>query len=360
MTGIAEAVKAHTPLLVIAGAVPGTMRTSNFWIDQAAAVEALGAVAIRLESPQSASGGCRACLPDRPHRSHGRARAAAGCSGGANRLDGSADDLPAPPTPPAPSAAAVADLAARLSAAQRPVVLAGRGAFDARAEQIRLAEASGALLATTAMARGLFNGDPWTVDVMGGFATAPMAELIQGADVIVAFGASLNRWTTRNGELVGDASVVQVDIDRAAFCLHRRVDATVTGDAALTAHAVAEALEGRPARAWLPHPAHRRHPGLRTPLARPAVHPGDRRLAHRPPRACDRTGRPPARGANRLAPTPAASPNIRRCTCEVPDNHGYCLPLGFQCIGLSWPPASAPHSPSRTACRWSASATAAS
>ena len=97
------------------------------------------------------------------------------------------------------------------------MILAGRGAFGARAELIQLAAASGALLATTAMARGLFNADPWTVDVMGGFATAPMAELIQNADLIVAFGASLNRWTTRNSELVGDTTLVQVDIDRAAF-----------------------------------------------------------------------------------------------------------------------------------------------
>ncbi|HUG49973.1 MAG TPA: thiamine pyrophosphate-binding protein, partial [Terrimesophilobacter sp.] len=248
MTGIAEAVKAHTPLLVVAGAVPGTMRTSNFWIDQAAAVEALGAIALRLESPQTAlADAARAFQIARSGRT---VVLGLPLDVQAAQIEwtGSADNLPAPPTPPAPSAAAVADLAARLTAAQRPVILAGRGAFGARAELIRLAEASGALLATTAMARGLFNADPWTVDVMGGFATAPMAELIQNADLIVAFGASLNRWTTRNSELVGDTTLVQVDIDRAAFDLHRRVNATVTGDAAFTAHAVAEAFEDQPAR----------------------------------------------------------------------------------------------------------------
>ncbi|HTM85638.1 MAG TPA: thiamine pyrophosphate-binding protein, partial [Mycobacterium sp.] len=208
MTGIAEAVKAHTPLLVVAGAVPGTMRTSNFWIDQAAAVEALGAIALRLESPQTAlADAARAFQIARSGRT---VVLGLPLDVQAAQIEwtGSADNLPAPPTPPAPSAAAVADLAARLTAAQRPVILAGRGAFGARAELIRLAEASGALLATTAMARGLFNADPWTVDVMGGFATAPMAELIQNADLIVAFGASLNRWTTRNSELVGDTTLV--------------------------------------------------------------------------------------------------------------------------------------------------------
>jgi thiamine pyrophosphate-dependent acetolactate synthase large subunit-like protein len=334
MTGIAEAVKAHTPLLVIAGAVPGTMRTSNFWIDQAAAVEALGAIALRLESPQTAlADAARAFQLARTGRT---VVLGLPLDVQAAQIDwsGSADDLPAPPTPPAPSAAAVADLAARLTAAQRPVILAGRGAFGARAELIRLAEASGALLATTAMARGLFNDDPWTVDVMGGFATAPMAELIQNADLIVAFGASLNRWTTRNGELVGNTAVVQVDIDRAAFALHRRVNATVTGDAALTAHAVAEALGKHPART-----------GYRTPQTAEILATG-RRWRDQPftPATDDSRIDPRVLAialddllpAERIVCSDAGSfTEYSAMYLQVPDDLGYCLPLGFQCIGLS-------------------------
>src|SRR5690606_3373356 len=79
---------------------------------------------------------------------------------------GAAPDLPALASPPAPSANAVADLVSRLTAAERPLIVGGRGAFGAHDEVVRLAEASGALLATSAMARGLFNDDPWNVDVM--------------------------------------------------------------------------------------------------------------------------------------------------------------------------------------------------
>jgi thiamine pyrophosphate-dependent acetolactate synthase large subunit-like protein len=334
MTGIAEAVKAHTPLLVIAGAVPGTMRTSNFWIDQASAVEALGAVAVRLESPHSAlADAARAFLIARTGRT---VVLGLPLDVQAAEVDwnGAADDLPAPPTPPAPSAAAVADLAARLSAAQRPVILAGRGAFGARAELIRLAEESGAVLATTAMARGLFNEHPWTADVMGGFAAAPMAGLIQNADLIVAFGASLNRWTTRNSELVGETTVVQVDTDPAAFSLHRRVNATVTGDAALTASAVAELLAAQPAST-----------GYRTPQTAGILGTG-RRWRDQPFTPATDHSRIDPRvlaialddllPAERVVSSDAGSfTEYSAMYLQVPDDLGYCLPLGFQCIGLS-------------------------
>src|SRR5918911_793720 len=43
MTGLAEAVKASTPLLVLAADTPAAARGSNFRIDQHALVEAVGA-----------------------------------------------------------------------------------------------------------------------------------------------------------------------------------------------------------------------------------------------------------------------------------------------------------------------------
>ncbi|TQL41948.1 thiamine pyrophosphate-dependent acetolactate synthase large subunit-like protein [Homoserinimonas aerilata] len=333
LTGLAEAVKAHTPLIMVAGETPATMKTSNFWIDQASSAEALGAVAFRLESPATA-------LADAA-RAFTLARTGQPVLLGlpldvqAGEIDwnGTAPELPTPASPPAPSADAVAELVSRLSAAQRPLVVGGRGAFGAHDELVRLAEASGALLATSAMARGLFNDDPWNVDVMGGFANESMSELIQGADLIVAFGASLNRWTSRNGELIGDTPVIQVDANRAAFSLHRPVTTSVIGDAALVAVAVAAAL---PARG---------DAGYRTPETAEKLATG--RLWRDQPfeaRTAD----------DRIDPRSLAValdellPNERVVTADagshteytamylqVPDDRGYCLPLGFQCIGLA-------------------------
>uniref|UniRef100_UPI001041AACF thiamine pyrophosphate-dependent enzyme n=1 Tax=Actinomadura roseirufa TaxID=2094049 RepID=UPI001041AACF len=104
----------------------------------------------------------------------------------------------------------------------------------------------GALPATSAAARGLFAGDPFGLDVSGGFATPAAAELIGGADLIVGWGCSLNAWTTRHGALVGrHATVVQVDVDAQALGAHHPVDLGLIGDVAETARAAAAELAAR-------------------------------------------------------------------------------------------------------------------
>jgi acetolactate synthase I/II/III large subunit len=150
---------------------------------------------------------------------------------------------PAPPSPPVhpePSPDDVVRLVELLGGASRPVFVAGRGAAGARVELEALAERCGALLATSAVTRGLFVGNPWSLDVSGGFASPLAAELITGADVVVGWGCALNMWTMRHGRLIGpDARVVQVDVEADALGAHRPVDLGVVGDVAATARAVA-------------------------------------------------------------------------------------------------------------------------
>ncbi len=109
-------------------------------------------------------------------------------------------------------------------------------ARDAARHWLSLADRHGALLATSAVARGLFNGNPWSLDVSGGFASPLAAELIQGADLIVGWGCALNMWTMRHGRLIAPvATVVQVDDDPTALGVHRDIDLGVTGDVLATA-----------------------------------------------------------------------------------------------------------------------------
>jgi thiamine pyrophosphate-dependent acetolactate synthase large subunit-like protein len=127
--------------------------------------------------------------------------------------------------------------------AERPLILAGRGALGAREELEALGAQTGALLATSAVAHGLFAGLPYALGIAGGFSSALAAELLPQADVVVAFGATLNGWTTRHGALIGPgARVVQVDIEADAIGANRPVDVAVLGDAALTARALTVAL----------------------------------------------------------------------------------------------------------------------
>jgi acetolactate synthase I/II/III large subunit len=253
MTGIAEAAKSRTPLLVLAAEAPEIR--SNFHVDVAGLAAAVGAASERLYSPASALADA-----DRAYQTAlGRRTVILALPLNVQAAPGQAGLVPAAPRsyPPGPSPEAVTAVAAVLRGAERPVFIAGRGARgpgvlagsrgSARAELERLAEACGALLATSAVAKGLFRGNPWDLDVSGGFASPLAAELITRADVIVGWGCSLNMWTMRHGKLIGTGTtLIQVDDEASALGAHRPVHLGVLGDVAETARAVADALAGGP------------------------------------------------------------------------------------------------------------------
>ena len=245
MTGIAEAAKSRTPMVVLAGDTPAAALRSNFRIDQAAMVEAVGATADRVYGAASAvedvGRALRRALVERrtvvlmlPLDVQGSE-----CDGSVARVGAVAAPAPAPE--------AVAALADLLQGARRPVLLAGRGAVLAGAGEAldRLAERTGALLASSAMGHGLFAGHPWNLGISGGFASPLALELLPQADAIAAFGARLTRWTTRQGELIRGA-VAQVDVELESL---GPVELPVLGDARATAEAVLAELERRGHRA---------------------------------------------------------------------------------------------------------------
>jgi acetolactate synthase I/II/III large subunit len=242
MTGIAEAAKSRTPMIVLAAEADDPR--SNFYVDQDALARSVGAVPLRVTSAAdavaTAAAAYRTAVDDRRTVVLNLPLAA--------QAEELADGwtLPEPPTLAvvAPVADDVARLAAELAASKRPVFVAGRGARSPAArDAVRvLAERTGALLATSAAAKGLFHNDPWSLDVSGGFASPVAAELIRGADLIVGWGCALNMWTMRHGELVAPGTtVVQVDVEADALGRHRAIDLGVAGDVARTASAVAAA-----------------------------------------------------------------------------------------------------------------------
>lgn len=252
LTGMIEAAKSRTPVLLLAADTPAAWVHSNFRMDQAAAAAAGGIRVERLHGVSSAAA-------DLARAWHGvtverRATALllplevqdADVGVGIGPLP-----LPAPPMPPAPSAAAIARATELIHGAQRPVIIAGRGAAltGAGAEIADLGEAIGAPLATTVVAHGLFAGHPLGIGISGGFASPLAAELLADADLVIAFGASLSRWTTRNGRLIGaDALVLQVDHEAPAIGRHHPVDLGIVADVGETARALLAALGSRGSR----------------------------------------------------------------------------------------------------------------
>ena len=260
ITGITEAAKSRTPLLVLAADVAAAAVRSNFRIDVASLATAVGATPERLHSPETAVADLTRAYAtaERERRTvvlalpldvqagscDGPALATGPPAGMPRTIAASVTGATAI-TDGAPPAETVELLAAALARARRPVFIAGRGARHGGAGPAlsRLAAGCGALLATSAAARGLFRGSPWDLDVSGGFATPLAAELIRDADLVVGWGCALNMWTLRHGQLIGPgATVVQVDHERSALGAHRPVDLAVLGDCAATAEAAETAL----------------------------------------------------------------------------------------------------------------------
>src|SRR6478736_8694000 len=134
ITGLTEAAKSRTPLLLLAADTPAVQLRSNFKIDQAGIVEGVGAVAERVHGPDTALADVARAV----RRASVERRTVAlmlpldvqsmAIADGPFVLPGGPDL-----TPPAPPAAVVAQLAGALRRAKAPAIIAGRGAVLAGA-----------------------------------------------------------------------------------------------------------------------------------------------------------------------------------------------------------------------------------
>ncbi|WP_409462353.1 thiamine pyrophosphate-binding protein [Amycolatopsis sp. GA6-003] len=243
-TGIGEAAKSRTPLVVVTG--EATDPLSNFHIDQEALARSVGASSVLVRSAKTALADARRAFTQaRRDRRTVLLRLPLEVQAEPfeeSLLDGLTAIAPLPQ--PRAAEADVKTLAALLQLAERPVFLCGRGSRDARTELVALADRCGALLAEGAVAKGLFAGEPWGIGVSGGFSSPLTTELIQGADVVVGWGSALNDWTTAHGRLLSPGiTLVQIDLESAALGRNRPVDLGIVGDVAGTAAAVAELLD---------------------------------------------------------------------------------------------------------------------
>ncbi|MFI7397692.1 thiamine pyrophosphate-binding protein [Micrococcus luteus] len=250
LTALAEAAASRTPLVFVVGAEP-TAGPRPWDVDQEAMATAAGALTLTVDAATPARTTTRAfalALAERrpvvlaiPY----------------DLAQAPAADEPAAPVAVPPAAlpvsddAALARAVAALAGAERPLVLAGRGARAAAGELAALVDRLGALTASSAPARGTFAGRAYDLGVCGGFASEASGALIRRADVVLVVGAGLNQFTTAFGtQFAADAVVVQVDV--AGAPTNPRVDVFLRADAGEAVAALAAALAGHatPARPW--------------------------------------------------------------------------------------------------------------
>ena len=112
-----------------------------------------------------------------------------------------------------PDPAVVREVVDMIEAAERPIVLAGRGALKsgAKASCGALARQSGAMLGTTLLAKGLFDDDPFGIGISGAYATNVGREFYAESDLVLGVGASMSFFTSEAGYMYPNARVVQID-----------------------------------------------------------------------------------------------------------------------------------------------------
>lgn len=154
-----------------------------------------------------------------------------------------------PPPVPAPRCVPIADdlrrAASVLRGARRPLIVAGGGTRtgECGAALHGLARIWGAALSTTATGRGAVNeNDPMAVGLVGLYATPPLSEVFEAADVILAVGTRWEETATMQWPGLHTATVVHIDRDVTVF--DQVVPATVAllGDARSTVELLIDAL----------------------------------------------------------------------------------------------------------------------
>jgi acetolactate synthase-1/2/3 large subunit len=240
LTGLVEGVRGRIPMLLIAGDTATTGRSSIQDIPQRDVVLPTGAGFEQARTPEStledlAVAIRRAVVERRP--------VVFNVPIDYTWQDVEYRDVPLNLPQPqriAPDRGALLQAAREIAAAERPVLLAGRGAIAARASVLRLAERIGAPVATTLKAKDLFRGEPFDMEIAGGLSGPVTREIFDRADLIVSIGSSLNTYATRGETLLIGKRLVAIDVEEG---MTPQADLTVRGDAGAVADALIDALD---------------------------------------------------------------------------------------------------------------------
>lgn len=143
-------------------------------------------------------------------------------------------DLPGYHPVTKPHAKQIREAARLIATSRKPVFYVGGGVIRARAsaELKALAEAAGAPVVTTLMARGaLPDSHPQHLGMPGMHGTVAAVAALQKADLVVALGARFDdRVTGLLSSFAPNATIVHADIDPAEIGKNRTADVPIVGD----------------------------------------------------------------------------------------------------------------------------------
>lgn len=131
---------------------------------------------------------------------------------------------------------------------QPPVILAGRGAINSGGKEAleELAERTSAVLTTSLQGRNYFEDHPYYLGFNGSWGTNLANAYTSEADLVFAFGASLNPYTIDKGHIFGEGTkVIHVDRDPVSIGRYADIELGIQGDVRATAEALNAELARR-------------------------------------------------------------------------------------------------------------------
>ena len=340
ITGIAEAAKSRTPLVVLAGDVANGAVKSNFYIDQAELVRSVGAVSERIHTARSAR---EDALRAVTRALHDRRTVVLSLPADVQDAELATNSGPLELARPIarlhPDPEAVGRLADAMARAQRVLILGGRGAVlsDAEGALLSLADRTGALLATTVCGHGLFADSQWSLGICGGFASPVADELIAESDLVAGVRGELHAMDdqARQADRARRNRRADRRRDHPTSATRMPVQHAIHGDAKVTA----EALLNELARRGVSQP----RPGRRSELVRNRIQAGDN---HHSPQRDESTARfidprTLSKAVDAILPRDrvVASDSGHFCGwvpryLRVPNARASCLSHSFQSVGL--------------------------
>ncbi|TWG96387.1 thiamine pyrophosphate-dependent acetolactate synthase large subunit-like protein [Mesorhizobium sp. J18] len=249
-TSLMAAARNRSPIVVIIGEIPPGDKNGLQMMDQRRFAEASGARYHTVTEPDNAADEIsEAFYAARAHRCPVVLNVPIDI--GEKSLEWDWDYRPStdylPAAPGAASEPLIAELVHQLVEAERPIIVAGQGAkmSGARDAIMRLADRTGALLATSLQGKGIFEGHEYDIGIAGSYASAAGEELFGMADFVLGVGAEVGYYTSEAGLLFPSAKVARVDINARPDQMGVTPGLYLQGDARLTIERVCALLEER-------------------------------------------------------------------------------------------------------------------
>jgi len=150
---------------------------------------------------------------------------------------------------PVPSLVELNGAASVINSGKKIVILAGRGALDAREEILQLAALTQGVIIKALLGKAVVPDDsPYTTGGIGLLGTAPSGDAMQECDTLIMAGTSFPYMEFYPKQNV---RTVQIDIDQARIGLRHGVEVGLTGDCRETLRALIKLLQPQQDKSFL-------------------------------------------------------------------------------------------------------------